>query len=166
MSFISICPLAPWFLLLSVHPPPPPLWLLFLSAYQPQNLYLYRPINLMALVSSSAHEFYSYLLIGSWLLFLSVLWLLFLCVLSTPRLLFLSAHRPHDFHFHLPIGPMTFTPFAYRAHDFYSYLPNGTMTFIRRQQKFYSLPKRYKQIRRFEQRPFVGNYSLISRELL
>ena len=29
---------------------------------------------------------------------------------------------------------------------------------IRRQQKFYSLPKgRYKQIRRFEQRPFVGN---------
>ncbi len=28
---------------------------------------------------------------------------------------------------------------------------------IRRQQKFYSLRKRYKQIRRFEQRPFVGN---------
>ncbi len=27
---------------------------------------------------------------------------------------------------------------------------------IRKQQKFYSLPKRYKQIRRFEQRPFVG----------
>ncbi len=28
---------------------------------------------------------------------------------------------------------------------------------INKQQKFYSLPKRYKQIRRFEQRPFVGN---------
>ena len=26
---------------------------------------------------------------------------------------------------------------------------------IRREQRFYSLPKRYKQIRRFEQRPFV-----------
>ncbi len=28
---------------------------------------------------------------------------------------------------------------------------------INKQQKFYSLPKRYKQIRRFKQRPFVGN---------
>ncbi len=27
---------------------------------------------------------------------------------------------------------------------------------VGRQQKFYSLPKLYKQIRRFEQRPFVG----------
>ncbi len=27
---------------------------------------------------------------------------------------------------------------------------------IKKQQKFYSIPKRYKQIRRFEQRPFVG----------
>ena len=28
---------------------------------------------------------------------------------------------------------------------------------LNKQQKFYSLPKRYKQIRRFEQRPFAGN---------
>ena len=27
---------------------------------------------------------------------------------------------------------------------------------INKQQKLYSLPKRYKQIRRFKQRPFVG----------
>ena len=31
------------------------------------------------------------------------------------------------------------------------------LNIIRRQQKFYSLPERYKQIQRFEQRPFVGN---------
>ena len=34
------------------------------------------------------------------------------------------------------------------------------MFFIRKQQKFYSLPKRYKQIRRFEQRPFVETSNL------
>ncbi len=28
---------------------------------------------------------------------------------------------------------------------------------IKKQQKFYSLPKRYNKIRRFEQRPSVGN---------
>ncbi len=31
-----------------------------------------------------------------------------------------------------------------------------SMIYIRSLQKFYSLPKRYKQIRRFEQKPFVG----------
>ena len=29
--------------------------------------------------------------------------------------------------------------------------------FVNKQQKFYSLPKRYQQIRHFEQRPFVEN---------
>ncbi len=29
--------------------------------------------------------------------------------------------------------------------------------YINKEQKFYSLPKRYNTIRRFEQRPFVGN---------
>jgi regulator of RNase E activity RraA len=28
---------------------------------------------------------------------------------------------------------------------------------INKQQKFYSLPQRYKQIQRFKKRPFVGN---------
>ena len=36
------------------------------------------------------------------------------------------------------------------------YSTNGINLDIKTQQKFYSLPKRYKQIRRFEQRPFVG----------
>jgi hypothetical protein len=30
---------------------------------------------------------------------------------------------------------------------------------INKQQKFYSLPKRYEKIRRFEQRLFGGNYT-------
>ena len=34
---------------------------------------------------------------------------------------------------------------------------NVTYITIRREQKFNSLPRRQKQIRRFEQRPFVGN---------
>ncbi len=29
---------------------------------------------------------------------------------------------------------------------------------VNKQQRFYSLPKQYKQTRRFEQTPFVGNY--------
>ena len=34
------------------------------------------------------------------------------------------------------------------------------LLFTKKQQKFYSLPKRYKQIRRFEQRPFRSGISV------